>query len=222
MKLIYTVLSVILITACSNTDEELKTDVQKFSYAVGHQLGTKLKSDDLQLNPSVLSQAVRDALEGAKPKIDAEQMQAAVAKERTRIEAGHNKISEQNQAKGDEYLAANKEKDGVKLTDSGLQYKVIKQAEGKKPAQTDTVMVHYRGSLIGGEEFDSSYKRNKPATFPLNAVIPGWTEGLQLMSVGSKYEFTIPGNLAYGARGGGAKIGPNEVLVFEVELLEIK
>lgn len=122
---------------------------------------------------------------------------------------------------GVEFLAANKQKDGITTTASGLQYEVLKAAEGARPAATDTVKVHYRGTLIDGTEFDSSYARGNPATFPLNGVIPAWTEGVQLMSVGSKYRLFVPSELAYGERGAGAKIGPNATLIFEIELLEI-
>ncbi len=125
--------------------------------------------------------------------------------------------------KGEKYLAENAKTDGVKTTASGLQYKVLKEGEGKSPQATDTVSVHYRGTLLNGTEFDSSIKRGEPAEFPLNRVIPGWTEGVQLMKVGSKYQFTIPPKLAYGERGTpGGPIGPNETLIFEVELLKIK
>jgi FKBP-type peptidyl-prolyl cis-trans isomerase len=124
--------------------------------------------------------------------------------------------------KGAAYLAENAKKEGVKTTASGLQYKVIKEGTGKKPTATSTVKVHYRGTLINGKEFDSSYKRNEPIEFPLNGVIPGWTEGLQLMKEGGKTLFVIPSNLAYGPSGAGSDIGPDETLIFEVELLQVK
>lgn len=128
----------------------------------------------------------------------------------------------ENLIKGKDFLKENADKPGVKSTSSGLQYMVIEAGEGKAPKASDTVVVHYRGTLLDGTEFDSSYKRGKPATFPLNQVIKGWTEGVQLMRSGAKYKFFIPHDLAYGARGSGPKIGPNETLIFEVELLEVK
>lgn len=124
--------------------------------------------------------------------------------------------------KGEKYLAENKSKEGVKTTDSGLQYKVLKEGTGKNPGATDTVVCHYKGTTLDGKEFDSSYKRGEPAEFPLNRVIPGWTEGVQLMKEGAKYQFFIPSKLAYGPRGAGSDIGPDETLIFEVELIKIK
>jgi len=124
--------------------------------------------------------------------------------------------------KGEKFLAENKSKEGVKTTSSGLQYKVLKEGSGKSPSSSDTVVCHYRGTLLDGTEFDSSYKRNEPAEFPLNRVIPGWTEGVQLMKEGSKYQFFIPSKLAYGSTGAGGVIGPDETLIFEVELIKIK
>lgn len=124
--------------------------------------------------------------------------------------------------KGEKYLKQNATKDGVKTTATGLQYKVLKDGEGKSPKATDTVLVHYRGTLLDGTEFDSSYKRNQPIEFPLNRVIPGWTEGVQLMKEGAKFQFVIPSKLAYGSRGAGGDIGPDETLIFEVELLKVK
>ena len=124
--------------------------------------------------------------------------------------------------KGQTYLAENAKKPGVKTTASGLQYTVLQEGTGKSPKATDTVLVHYRGTLLNGTEFDSSYKRNQPIEFPLNGVIPGWTEGVQLMKEGAKYQFVIPSNLAYGRRGAGGAIGPDETLIFEVELLKVR
>jgi FKBP-type peptidyl-prolyl cis-trans isomerase FklB len=131
-------------------------------------------------------------------------------------------VAKKNKAEGEAFLAENKKKEGVKTTASGLQYKVIKPGKGKKPKSSDTVTVNYRGTLIDGTEFDSSYKRGQPATFQVSGVIPGWTEGLQLMEEGAKWQLFIPSNLAYGERGAGGVIGPNATLIFEVELLSIQ
>ncbi|MDA8100356.1 MAG: FKBP-type peptidyl-prolyl cis-trans isomerase [Nitrospiraceae bacterium] len=138
------------------------------------------------------------------------------------VAKGAESAAEKNLKEGEAFLAANAKKEGVKTLPSGLQYEVIKEGTGKKPAATDTVTVHYKGTLINGMEFDSSYKRNQPSTFPLNRVIPGWTEGVQLMKEGSKYRLFIPSHLAYGSRGAGGLIGPNATLIFEVELLSIQ
>jgi len=134
----------------------------------------------------------------------------------------NSEVAEANIAEGVEFLANNASKDGVVTTDSGLQYKILTDAEGAKPSKTSNVTVHYKGTTLDGAEFDSSYSRNAPATFPLNRVIGGWTEGVQLMSVGAKYRFFIPSDLAYGAQGAGGSIGPHATLIFDVELLEIK
>ena len=131
-------------------------------------------------------------------------------------------MAESDLEKGEAFLKENAKKDGVKTTASGLQYKVLKEGDGKSPKATDTVKVHYKGTLIDGKEFDSSYKRGEPIEFPLNGVIPGWTEGVQLMKEGAKYQFTIPSKLAYGERGAGGAIPPNATLIFEVELLKVK
>jgi len=131
-------------------------------------------------------------------------------------------MAQDNKTIGEAYLAENKTKEGVKVTPSGLQYEVLTEGTGKQPSATDTVTVHYRGTLIDGTEFDSSYKRNEPASFPLNRVIPGWTEGVQLMKEGAKYRFVIPSGLAYGERGTGSDIKPNSTLIFEVELIKVQ
>ena len=149
-------------------------------------------------------------------------MQAAVNVERQKRADAQQAIADGNKQRGQAFLSENKAKEGVKTTGSGLQYKVEKQGDGATPSPQSTVVVHYRGTLLDGTEFDSSYARDQPATLPLNGVIKGWQEGLQLMPTGSKYRFFIPSELAYGERGAGSKIGPNETLIFDVELLEIK
>ena len=213
-------------TACSQEKTQLKDERDKVSYSIGLDIGNTFKKQNMDINTEALMSGLKDAVGGAKPQMTEEEMkttmasfsksmmekQAAVAKE----------AGAKNAAEGEKFLADNKGKEGVKTTASGLQYKVIKEGTGPSPKETDTVETHYRGTLINGTEFDSSYARNEPATFPVNRVIKGWTEALQLMKVGSKYELYIPANLAYGERGAGQEIGPNSTLKFEVELLGIK
>lgn len=201
---------------------EYSTQKERFSYALGYQIGQSLQRDDLDLDNKALVQAVEDVLNGAEPKVSAADMQAAVDVERQKRVDAQKAVADANKQRGDTFLAKNKSEEGIKSTGSGLQYKIEKQGEGATPTPQSTVVVHYRGTLLDGTEFDSSYARGQPATLPLNGVIKGWQEGLQLMSAGSKYRFFIPSELAYGARGAGSKIGPNETLIFDVELLEIK
>jgi FKBP-type peptidyl-prolyl cis-trans isomerase len=195
-------------------------DAAKMHYALGYQLGKDLAG--VAARPQDLARGVEDGRSGAKPKLTEEEMSAALAaleqkfnEQRAKAQAA---AGQEALARGQAFLAANAQKPGVKTTATGLQYRAISEGKGRKPAATDHVTVNYRGTLPDGQEFDSSYKRGQPATFPLDGVIPGWTEGLQLMSVGSKYELVIPPQLAYGAQGPLA----NQVLVFEVELLDAK
>ena len=181
--------------------------------------------DPNEIDKASLLQGFKDALEGTKPAISMEEAVAALKKLQDKAqqeeEAALQQAGDTNQKAGDAFLAANKSKDGVVTTPSGLQYKIITQGTGPTPSATDTVVCNYRGTLLDGTEFDSSYKRGQPATFPLNQVIKGWTEGVQLMPVGSKYQFYIPAALAYGPRGH-ASIGPNTTLIFDVELISIQ
>lgn len=205
----------------------------KISYFIGTQIGRDFQRNGIEVDLATFSQAVKDALEGKKegkytqPELEAamQQFQAAMmAKQQADMakqQAEAAAAGPKNAAEGEKFLAENGKREGVTTTASGLQYEVVKKADGPKPAATDTVTVHYRGTLLNGKEFDSSYSRNEPTSFPLNGVIPGWTEGLQLMNVGSKFKFFIPSKLAYAERGAGADIGPNSTLVFEVELLSI-
>ena len=206
---------------------ELKTQKDKVSYAIGVNIGRSMKKDAIDIDPAILARGIKDAFAGGKllmtdadgqaalttlkndvQKHQQEQYQAAVAK---------------NKQEGDSFLAANKAKPGVVSLPSGLQYRVIQPGSGPKPTAADTVVCNYKGTLLDGTEFDSSYKRGQPATFPVGQVIKGWTEALQLMPVGSKWELVIPPSLAYGDRGTqGGPIGPNETLVFEVELVSIQ
>lgn len=206
---------------------DLANEDDKISYSIGTQIGSSLKSLDgsIALNKAVLFEAIEDVLGDKKLQLTDEQMSEVMQSfAKKRIEAEKKKAAEaagKNREEGKKFLEENKKKDGVKVTESGLQYKVIKEGTGKKPTADDTVKVHYTGTLPDGTVFDSSVERGEPVEFPLKGVIPGWTEGVQLMSVGSKYEFVIPSELAYGERGPG-QIGPERVLKFVVELLEVK
>ena len=204
----------------------LSTEKEKFSYALGMRMGGSLKKQDVPVDPAILARGVKDAVSGGKTLLTEEEAQAALT-------AMQNEMRQKQQAKmqeagaadkkeGEAFLAANKGKEGVVTLPSGLQYKILQEGTGPKPTATDSVVCNYRGTLIDGKEFDSSYKRGQPATFPVNGVIKGWTEALQLMPVGSKWQLFIPPDLAYGERGAGPDIGPDSTLIFEVELLSIQ
>ena len=203
-------------------DAPLTTDTQKFSYTVGVQMGQTLKRDAKDIDVDLVARAIKDVLGDKKLQLSQEDMQKTMESFQQKQQQKQASAADKNDKAGAEYLAANKKKDGVVETASGLQYKVIKAGSGDKAKATDTVVVHYKGTLINGTEFDSSYKRNEPTSFRVNQVIQGWQEALQLMSPGAKYQLAIPGKLAYGPRGAGGQIGPNETLLFDVELLEIK
>lgn len=201
------------------TETSLESEADRFSYGLGMMLGEQVLKQYGTIDYDLLMQGMKAQHLGETTKLsiqDAGQVLNAYAQKMAAEK--HVEVK----AKGEAYLKANAEKEGVTVTDSGLQYSVITEGDGDKPAATNQVTVHYRGTTIDGTEFDSSYSRNAPATFGLNQVIAGWTEGVQLMNVGSKYQFVIPFNLAYGERGAGEAIGPFETLIFEVELIEIK
>ena len=200
----------------------LKTDKQKFSYTAGYQIGQNLKRQNLDLDSKTYSQGVQDAIANAKPRLKPEEMQAAVQNQQKKDMEKQAAVAKKNLDAGQTFLEANKKKEGVVTLPSGLQYKVVTEGKGKQPKSTDTVVAHYRGTLINGTEFDSSYQRNEPATFPVGGVIKGWQEALPLMKEGSKWQVYIPSDLAYGPRGAGGEIGPNEVLIFDIELLSVK
>ena len=205
---------------------ELKTDKEKISFIIGHQIGSNLKRDGIDVDFNVMQAAIKDGLAGTPSSITQEEaqklMQGLQAQLKGQAEAKAKVAGEKNVADGKKFLADNAKKSGVKKTASGLQYKVMTEGKGEAPKATDTVKVNYRGTLLDGSEFDSSYGRGQPATFPVNGVIKGWTEALQLMKPGAKYQLWIPAELAYGERGTGDKIGPNATLSFEVELLAIE
>ena len=204
---------------------ELKTKKDKVSYAIGLDMGNNLKKSDLEIDPDILARAIKDVMSGGKTLMtdqEAKETLMALQKEIQAKQQERNKaIGEKNKKDGDEYLAKNKKKAGVKTLPSGLQYKVITEGKGKSPKASDTVTVNYAGTLIDGTEFDSSYKRGQPVSFPVGGVIKGWTEALQLMKEGSKWQLVIPSDLAYGEQGRPG-IPPNSVLIFEVELISIK
>lgn len=208
----------------------LTTDKQKASYAIGADIGggiaKSLERNDIQVDSAILIRAFKDAFSGAKLQMADDEIKAVLTKvqkdSRAAQEAKAKTAGDDNKKQGNAFLAANKSKEGVVTLPDGLQYKVIKQGDGPKPTPTDSVECNYRGTLIDGKEFDSSYKRGQPATFGVGQVIKGWTEILQLMPVGSKYQVFVPSDLAYGPRAAGADIGPNATLIFEIELLSIK
>ena len=237
IKLSLIAASVLALTACNQEAKQeqvpvtLDTESQQQAYGIGASVGNFLNKDladktelGIELDQALLIRGFKDALAG-EAKIDEEKIREVLTaldtSVRTKQEAHAKVEAEKSQAAGIKFLADNAAKAGVTVTESGLQYEVLTAGEGEKPVATDVVKVHYKGTLLDGTEFDSSYSRNEPTTFPLNRVIPGWTEGLQLMPVGAKYKFTIPADLAYGDRDLG-KIPANSTLVFEVELLEIQ
>ena len=203
---------------------EMKTKQDSLAYAIGLQWGKNLKTDDLMLNTDIIKKGLDDSFKDS-PVLTEEQIQAILMGLQQELQDKRMKEQQEaagsNSKKADEFLKKNKTKEGVKETATGLQYMVIKEGTGKQPSETSTVKVHYHGTLLDGTVFDSSVERGQPAEFPLNRVIPGWTEGLQLMKQGAKYRFFIPPGLAYGAQGSGA-IEPNSLLIFDVELLEVK
>ena len=197
----------------------LKTKKEKFSYALGMNWGTNLRKQSVEVDPSILAQGLRAALAGGKTLLTPEEAQAAITEKRQeQMQA----VAEANKKEGDAFLAVNKSKEGVVALPSGLQYKIMTAGTGPKPTASDSVVCNYRGTLINGTEFDSSYKRGQPATFPVTGVIKGWTEALQLMPVGSKWQLFVPSGLAYGEPGRAGSIGPNTTLIFEVELMSIQ
>ncbi len=200
----------------------LESDKEKFSYSVGVQVATSLNQAGPSLDIPALTQAIKDVLSGAELKLTEDEMKQAFQAYQKQLREEQAARADKNLHAGQDFLAANKKKPGVVELPSGLQYQIIREGDGKKPTAQDSVEVHYRGTLINGNEFDSSYKRNETVTFPVNGVIQGWQEILPLMPVGSKWKVFIPADLAYGAQGAGTSIGPNETLVFDIELIAIK
>jgi FKBP-type peptidyl-prolyl cis-trans isomerase len=207
-------------------DAALPTQKDKLSYAIGMNIGKNLHKDQVDVDPNMVLRGLKDGMAGGTTLMTDEQASAAITELRTqmmaKMAAEHQKQAEANKKEGEAFLAANKTKPGVVTLPSGLQYKILKEGTGPKPAATDQVKCNYRGTLVNGTEFDSSEKHGEPITFPVNGVIKGWTEALQLMPVGSKWQLYVPADLAYGERGAGDVIPPDATLIFDVELLSIE
>ena len=221
----------ILLAACGPKPAEkqetgaLTTDEQKISYIMGVNVGSQMKADDFKLDKPAFMSGIEDMMAGKKPQLTNEEAMTIVKnfqeKQQAQREEAQKIAAEKNLTEGKKYLEENAKKEGVKVTNSGLQYRVITAGTGATPAADDTVEVHYRGTLLDGTEFDSSYARNKTETFGVSQVIPGWVEALQLMKEGDKWALVIPPDLAYGPGGSGSAIGPNQVLLFDVELIKV-
>ncbi|MEN6437412.1 MAG: FKBP-type peptidyl-prolyl cis-trans isomerase [Syntrophobacter sp.] len=229
MKLIWTaVIGLFFLTSQASAADTvvLKSDKEKQSYAIGVDLARNLKRRGIVAESEALSKGVRDEIAGAKLLMSEDELRVQlnafqVEMKRTRARTV-GAFAETNKSDGDAFLAANETKEGVVTLPSGLQYKILKEGSGKKPTEDDMVEVNYRGTFINGAEFDNSYRRGQPATFKVTGVIPGWTEALKLMPVGSKWQLYIPPQLAYGEHGSGRKIGPNATLIYDLELLAVK
>ena len=221
-------LVVVAFTACnggstglSKANTKITNEKDSIAYALGHSIGGNLSNQFPGINPNIIANAIVEAYNGEENKLYASSKEADTAI-RAYLKSESDRTANENKEKGEEFLAENAKKEGIKITDSGLQYEIIKEGDGPKPTKENTVSVMYHGTTIDGEVFDSSVERGDTVSFPVTGVIKGWTEGLQLMNVGSKYRFYIPSDLAYGKRGAGGKIGPNSALIFDVELIDIK
>ncbi|UCH81588.1 MAG: FKBP-type peptidyl-prolyl cis-trans isomerase [Nitrospiraceae bacterium] len=228
MKILTVVIGLLIMTypVYAEQDTLLKNKKDKVSYAIGMDIGKNLKKQPIEINPEALSQGLWDSLTDEKTLMTDQEYSDTMNAFRTEMNQKQTEqmkeISDRNKKDGEKFLAENRKKEGVVTTESGLQYKIVTEGTGASPKSTDTVTVHYKGTLIDGKEFDSSHKRGQPATFPVNGVIKGWTEALQLMKTGAKWQLFIPSELAYGERGAGRNIGPNSTLIFDVELISIK
>jgi FKBP-type peptidyl-prolyl cis-trans isomerase len=221
-------LGIVLLTvgAAAQDTPTLKSPKEQQSYAVGVDIGNQLRKRVLDVDPHLVSQEFQDALSGSKTLLTDEEVRAGVAELQAEMKRRQilrsNVGSKPDQMAGEAFLAENKKKEGVIALPGGLQYRIVRVGDGRRPGDSDIVECHYRGMLIDGTEFDSSYRRGQPVSFGVTGVIPGWREALKLMSVGSKWQLFIPPELAYGERGAGCDIGPNATLIFEVELLAVK
>ncbi len=228
MKTLLILISLLILsgTADAKDSDILKTQKDKLSYGIGMDIGNSLKAQAIDIDPDTLTRGVKDVLSGKKLLMTDQELADTMETLKNELMAKQmekmKEIGENNKKEGAEFLAKNSKNEGVTVLPSGLQYRIMNEGAGDKPKATDTVTVNYRGTLIDGTEFDSSYKRNQPATFPVNGVIAGWTEALQLMNTGAKWQLFIPSELAYGERGAGQQIGPNSTLIFDVELISIE
>ena len=220
------VMVVVPVLAAAQETTPFKTDKEKLSYAMGMDLAGQLKANSVDIEPTWFAKGMQDALSGGKTLLTGADAKTVIAELQKAIFAKRlaetKVVGDKNKAEGEKFLAANKAKEGVVTLPSGLQYKVLTTGTGPKPTLEQMVVCNYRGTLIDGKEFDSSFKRGQPASFPVKGVIKGWTEVLQLMPVGSKWQVFVPASLGYGERGAGADIGPNATLIFEIELVAIK
>ncbi|MEJ2469629.1 MAG: FKBP-type peptidyl-prolyl cis-trans isomerase [Desulfuromonadales bacterium] len=231
-RIFVTFLALIVLSGCAAEQANSASDVtldnakNRISYTIGVNMAKDFKNQEMDLDPDALVQGMKDQLAGKELQLSEEEMIQEIqtfqktmqAKMMAKVEA----LAAENKAAGEAFLAKNAEEEGVVVTDSGLQYKIIEPGEGESPGPQDVATVNYRGTLIDGTQFDSSYDRGQPATFPVGGVIPGWTEALQLMKPGAKWTLYIPAELAYGERGAGQDIGPNATLIFDVELLSVQ
>jgi FKBP-type peptidyl-prolyl cis-trans isomerase FkpA len=216
-------MAALLMFGCTKNNShsvDLKTDTQKASYAIGQQIGREIKGQGIEVDSGAIAMSIDDVLSGKESRLTMPEMQQVMQRMNEKLMAKESATGKDNKEKGEKFLSNNKTKTGVKSTASGLQYEVITMGKGNKPKATDSVKVQYKGTLLDGTEFDSSYKRNQAAEFPVNGVIKGWTEALQLMPVGSKWKLYIPSELAYGEHGRPG-IPANSLLTFEVELVDI-
>jgi len=200
----------------------LETEKEKLSYTMGQQIGAGIRQDQLDVDTETLALGLTHSLNNEKSILSPDEMKSVIENFQKEMQAKANEAKTANAGKGAQFLKDNLSNEGIQVLESGLQYIVINQGDGEKPKATDTVDVHYEGTLIDGTVFDSSIKRGEPATFPVNGVIQGWQEALQLMEVGTKWKVFIPSELAYGEQGAGGAIGPHETLIFDMELLNIK
>jgi len=227
VKLLMTILGFGLLAgqAYAGEQPDLKTDKEKVNYAIGVNIIGNIKQQGVEIDLDLVMKGMKDAYSGGKLPLSDEDLRIAIDRYQTAVRQKRSqmtaKAAEDNKKEGEAFLAKNKKKEGVVLLPSGLQYKILKSGDGRKPTDADTVECNYRGTLMNGAEFDSSHRTGKPASLKVSGVIPGWTEALKMMTVGSKWQIFVPSQLAYGERGSG-RIGPNATLIFEVELLAIK